>query len=134
MCNGCWVDKGLATKFVEQELVLPETVALIEAIRSVHTPPYGEPYWHGGPAHAELDDWNIELDVAVSLDDLCRPMEESSHHQDIAPRYRADMAMWFLPGSPWHVFAERWNAAPTMRRAVALAEYEGYIKGARATI
>ncbi len=116
----------------------PEQVAMTNLIRQVHEWG-GNDGWHGGPAHAQLDDFNTDIPIRdlpergpwfhhihtweANLGELAREAE----------RWGADLVFWFQPDSPWPEFVERWNAAVADEEgdgwwlnSVALGVYEGF--------
>jgi len=143
MCESCWtnwfVDEHMeaddggwrpATFHDYQQAVnSPKHRPLVEAIRSVHTPPWGQPNWHGGPAHCELDDWNTDSNVPTTLEQAMPPeswLKATSDPERMRQQAHDSNAPWFTPESPWHLFAHLWNDADEWERACALASFEGW--------
>lgn len=124
MCKACWADERGDIEDVAAVWCRPETRGLSASIKKV----YIDPQNNGGPAHAQLDDWNTDIDVPVSAEQHSRGQFESEFHRPGAQGFYDSYveSWWFRPGSPYFEFAARWNAASDQERMVALAVAEGW--------
>ena len=116
MCSGCYdsEDDEVTLSMIQN----PKLWELVDAIKSVHTAPFGGASWHGGPAHVQLDDWNIDMDVPASR------YSESFRADEI---FEESNKLWFdSADTPWYKFASIWNESVEQYRALALAIYDGY--------
>ena len=128
MCKGCWEDSVAyyGTAQIEETLEQAETLQLAKLVSAVFAWK-DNPHFHGGPAHAQLDDCNTDMSVGHELaTPNFHPAFSIEEQAKRAAYWANSVILWYQPDSPWPAFVEAWDATDELNRDAALAIHHGW--------